>query len=570
MKIKTRNIYLRQNIVVGFLFLLFLLIVLKLFYLQFIKHSDTDKYVDNIVNKELTEKPKRGSILDRNGNNLAMSVKKYTVFLDAKMIKNLPKIEEILKSFSIEIPQKQYQAIEEKKSYIPVAFNIDEYIALQIKSKKIPGLGLESRYIRQYPEGSLASQTIGIVGAHGDGLEGVEKFCNKHLTGEEIKYKQYQVGSKKIFADKLVEENKYEGSDVCLTLDRKLQFIAEQALQEGMASTKSNKAVAIIQNPHTGEILAMASLPNYNPEDKISDISLLRNNAISYVVEPGSTFKVVVLAGILQENLFKVTDKINCENGKLEVAGQIIKDHEKQGVISVSQVIEYSSNIGTAKLALALGAERFYKYIKMFGFNSMTGIDLNGEEKGLLKPTAQWSKRSLHTISFGQEIATTPLQTVNAFSAIANGGVLLKPKIIKSIGDVNYQSKEVIRRVVSDATSYKMRQILKNVVDKGTGKSAKIKGYTVGGKTGTAQKIDPQTGKYSTKHYVASFCGMVPAMDPEIVILVMFDEPKGEYYAASVAAPVFAKIASKTAEYLNIEKDDENTDKTKNKNGEQK
>jgi cell division protein FtsI (penicillin-binding protein 3) len=275
---------------------------------------------------------------------------------------------------------------------------------------------------------------------------------------------------------------------------------------------------------------------------------LLRNNAINYVVEPGSTFKVVVLAGILQENLFKVTDKINCENGKLEVAGQIIKDHEKQGVISVSQVIEYSSNIGTAKLALALGAERFYKYIKMFGFNSMTGIDLNGEEKGLLKPTAQWSKRSLHTISFGQEIATTPLQTVNAFSAIANGGVLLKPKIIKSIGDVNYQSKEVIRRVVSDATSYKMRQILKNVVDKGTGKSAKIKGYTVGGKTGTAQKIDPQTGKYSTKHYVASFCGMVPAMDPEIVILVMFDEPKGEYYAASVAAPVFAKIASKTAD----------------------
>ncbi|MFA7074861.1 MAG: penicillin-binding protein 2, partial [Endomicrobiaceae bacterium] len=383
MKTKKRNIYLRQNFIVGFLFLLFLLIVLKLFYLQFIKHSDTDKYVDDIINKELTEKPKRGSILDRNGNILAMSVKKYTVFLDAKMLKSLSEAEELLKSFNIKIPQKQYRLIDEKRSYIPVACNVDEYIALQIKSKKIPGIGLESKYIRQYPEGSLASQTIGIVGFRGQGLEGIEKFCNKHLTGEEIKYRQYQVGSKKIFADKLLEEEKYEGSDVFLTLDRKLQFIAEQALTEGMESTKSKKAVAIIQNPHTGEILAMASFPNYNPENKISDISLLRNNAISYVVEPGSTFKVVVLAGILQEQLLKPTDKINCENGKLEVAGQIIRDHEKQKIITVSQVIEFSSNIGTAKLALVLGEERFYRYIKMFGFNSMTGIDLNGEEKGL-------------------------------------------------------------------------------------------------------------------------------------------------------------------------------------------
>ncbi|MDD5101511.1 MAG: penicillin-binding protein 2 [Endomicrobiaceae bacterium] len=563
MKTKKRSVYLRQNFVVGFLFLLFLLIVIKLFYLQFIKHSDTDKYVDNIVNKELTEKPKRASILDRNGNILAMSVKKYTLFLDAKMIKNLSEIEQVLKSFNIEISQKQYKSIEEKKSYIPIAYNIDEYITLQIKSKKLAGLGLESKYIRQYPEGRMAAQTIGIVGSHGNGLEGIEKFCNKHLIGEEIKYKQYQIGSKKIFADKIIEDKKFEGSDVYLTIDRRLQFIAEQALEEGFISSKSKKAVAIIQNPYTGEILAMASLPNYNPEEKISDISLLRNGAISSVAEPGSTFKVVVLAGILEEKIFKSTDKINCENGKLEVAGQIIKDHEKQKIITVSQVIEYSSNIGTAKLALALGADNFYKYIKMFGFNSMTGIDLNGEEKGLLKPTSQWSKRSLHTISFGQEIATTPLQTINAFSAIANGGVLLKPKIIKSIGDKDYQSKEVIRRVISEDTAYKVRGILKNVVENGTGKIAKIKGYTVGGKTGTAQKIDRKTGKYSTKHYVASFCGMVPAINPKIVILVIFDEPQGEYYAASVAAPVFAKIAEQAMLYLNIEKDDEVIGKSK-------
>lgn len=553
---KEKIFYKRQNLIVVISLLLFIFIAAKLFYLQVLQHATTNKYVDDIVNKEITEKTRRASILDRNNEILAMSVKKYTLYLDAKMIKDLNLIETKLKKYAIEISSQQHVQIQEKKSYIPIVHNLDTYIALQIQSEKLPGTGLESKYTRLYPEGKLACHILGIVNTDGTGLEGIEKFCNEHLVGKEVKHKQYKIGRRKIFADKLSLENDYNGNDVCLTIDKKLQFIAERALEEGLKSTKSKRAAAIIQNPHTGEILAMAALPNYDPNEKIPDISILRNGAITYVEEPGSTFKIVVLAGALEENIFKPTDKIDCENGKFKFGKQIISDHEGQKVISVSQVIEYSSNIGTAKIALQLGAQPFYKYIKMFGFDSLSGIDLNGEEKGLLQPPPKWSTRSLHTISFGQEIASTPLQTINSFSVIANGGLLLKPKIIKSIKDKDYNSQDVIRRVISEQTALKIRKILKGVVDNGTGKAAKIKDYTVGGKTGTAQKRDPLTNKYSEKHYVASFCGMVPALNPKIVILVFFDEPKGDYYASSVAAPVFAKIAREAAAYLKIEKDD--------------
>ena len=218
--------------------------------------------------------------------------------------------------------------------------------------------------------------------------------------------------------------------------------------------------------------------------------------------------------------------------------------------------MERSSNVGTAKLAIKLGEEKFYRYIRAFGFNSLTGIELTGEEKGILAETNKWSKRSLPTLSFGQELFVTPLQTIGAYSAIANGGTLLKPKIIKAIGDKEYNEVSVMRKhVISEETAYKVRQALSGVVTDGTGKSARIKGYSVGGKTGTAQKYDPKLKQYSKKKYMASFCGMIPAMNPEVVILVIYDEPNGDYYASSVTAPVFAQIAEKTVKYLNIEPD---------------
>jgi len=554
----------RKIFLLSCLLFIFFIIIARAFYFQVFKFADTEKRADSTVNKEIIEKPKRGDILDRNGNILAMSVKKYSLFLDGKNINDTAKITKILNDAGIQLSKKQMTEINKKNRNIKITDDLDEISVEKIKENKKFLIGheykLTYRYVRLYPETKMLSHVLGRVNSDGKGIEGIEKTCDNHLTGNSLKISAKEIGgiNKKRIYTETPNENSYYGKTVTLTIDKKIQFIAEQELQEGLKKNKAKHAVAIVQDPHSGEILAMVSLPNYNPGKKIKDISVLRNYAISGTLEPGSTFKIIALAGVLEEHLFKPTDRIDCMNGKMEIyKNVVISDHEKQKVISLARVMEVSSNIGTAKIALALGEDRFYKYIKIFGFDSKTGIELNGEENGALKPTKTWSGRSLHTISFGQEILTTPLQTVNSFSAIANNGLLLKPQIIKSIDSVQQSTQTVsIRRVVSEDTAFEIRKILKGVVDNGTGLGAKIEGYTVGGKTGTAQKIDKTTGKYSKKHYVSSFCGMIPAMEPKLVILVLFDEPQGDYYASSVAAPVFAKIAQRTMQYLNIPKDD--------------
>lgn len=560
----------RKVIVVSLILLFVCLIIIKLFYLQIIKHSSTGNYVNKIVNIKSIQKPRRGFIFDRNGNLLASSIRKYIVFLDGKMIKNkdIEKVRNFLKEYNIEINDNHIEKIKKgKSSYIPIAKGIDETIVLDIQKHLIDGIGFEQQYIRQYPEGRLASHIIGKTDFEGIGTAGIEGYCNGILSGEEIVYKKYTIGNKKIFAEEIQDDENINGKDICLTIDRRLQFILEQELKEALKKTKSSKAVGIIENPNNGEILAMASVPDFDPNGKIKSNEELKNNAVSLVIEPGSTFKIVVLSACLEEKKLKPTDKINCENGKFKVADGYIRDHEKQKIISVARAIEVSSNIGSAKMAMVLESKLFYEYIKKFGFNSKSGIDLNGEEKGLLKEVKNWSGRSLHTISFGQEISTTPLQIINAFCAIANGGTLLKPKIIKSIDNEDLPEKNIVRTVISEETASKVRKILKGVIDNGTGKSAKVDGYSVAGKTGTAQKRDPKTGKYSTEHYYASFCGMIPADKPEIVILVALDEPSGSYYAASVVAPVFNKIAQRALDYLKIPMDEPvvNTKKEKGK-----
>ncbi|MDD3065079.1 MAG: penicillin-binding protein 2 [Endomicrobiaceae bacterium] len=561
----------RKIFLLSCLLFIFFIIIARAFYFQVFKFADTEKRADSTVNKEIIEKPKRGDILDRNGNILAMSVKKYSLFLDGKNINDTAKITKILNDAGIQLSKKQMTEINKKNRNIKITDDLDEISVEKIKENKKFLIGheykLTYRYVRLYPETKMLSHVLGRVNSDGKGIEGIEKTCDNHLTGNSLKISAKEIGgiNKKRIYTETPNENSYYGKTVTLTIDKKIQFIAEQELQEGLKKNKAKHAVAIVQDPHSGEILAMVSLPNYNPGKKIKDISVLRNYAISGTLEPGSTFKIIALAGVLEEHLFKPTDRIDCMNGKMEIyKNVVISDHEKQKVISLARVMEVSSNIGTAKIALALGEDRFYKYIKIFGFDSKTGIELNGEENGVLKPTKTWSGRSLHTISFGQEILTTPLQTVNSFSAIANNGLLLKPQIIKSIDCVQQSTQPVsIRRAVSEDTAFEIRKILKGVVDKGTGAGAKIEGYTAGGKTGTAQKIDKTTGKYSKKHYVSSFCGMIPAMEPKLVILVLFDEPQGDYYASSVAAPVFAKIAQRTMQYLNIPKDEIGVKKNK-------
>jgi cell division protein FtsI (penicillin-binding protein 3) len=539
----------------------FFLLFAKLIYLQIFLHGRINRAVEKMVNRENVEVPKRGDILDVKGNILATSIKNYTVFLDAKMIEDFETLKKVLSENGIKIKEKNLYDLK-NMSYIPIAFNVDSFTVEKIKGTKLKGVGFEAKYTRQYPQGRLLAHILGITGCDGSGLEGIEKICNANLSGETIKTKIIRDGRGQIIRNQFLNTQEIYGCNVELTIDRNIQFIAEQELRKAFEIYKATKAMCIVQDPKTGKILAMVSLPDFDCSDKIKDIRRLRNSAISDLYEPGSTFKIVTVAAALEEGKTKLSDSFYLENGKFRIAGHTIKDdHKIEGSVTLSRTFEMSSNIGMVKIAQRLGADLFYDYIRKFGFYSLTGIDLPGEAKGLLMDVKRWNALTLPNISFGQGIGVSALQIINAFSSLANDGILLRPFVIQKITKCNSEDeifeKKEIRRVVSEDTAYIMKKLLKNAVDLGTGKSAKIHGYTVGGKTSTAQKISPSTKTYSTKYYTASFCGMVPAMNPEFVVLVIIDEPKGSsYYAASVASPVFANISKRIAEYLCIEKDD--------------
>jgi cell division protein FtsI (penicillin-binding protein 3) len=578
----------RKTVLVLVILTVFFLLFAKLVYVQIFLHGKINEIVKRMVNRKNIEVSKRGDILDSRGKILASSIEKYTVFLDPKIIEDFDRVKNILSKNGIKVKEKSLSEFG-KTSYVPVAFNIDASVVDKIKNEELKGVGFEIRYLRQYPEGRLLAHILGITGSDGNGLEGIEKVCNESLSGNNVMIKAIRDGRGNIIRGEFIDKTKICGQNVKLSIDSNVQFIAEQELRRAFEKYKAKRAVCIIQNPKTGKILAMVSLPDFNSSDKIRDLGVLRNSSISDIYEPGSTFKIVAVAAALELGKVKFTDSFHLENGKYKIAGHTIKDaHKIKGSASLSEIMEQSSNIGMIKIAQKLGSEDFYEYIRKFGFYSLTGIDLPGEAKGLLADVKNWNTLSLPTISFGQGIGVTGLQMINAFSAVANDGVLMKPSIIEYIKktdveatsdksamlmhhimrtrtkkktdnemiDDAFESKE-IRRVVSVETARILRKLLKNVVDFGTGKSAKIPGYTVGGKTGTAQKVDAVLKTYSTKYYTASFCGMLPAMKPEIVILIIIDEPKGSsYYAASVASPVFASIAKRTAEYLDIRKDD--------------
>lgn len=550
----------RKIILTLLVLIFFFILFIKLIFVQIFLHTRINNTVEKMINRENVELAKRGDILDSKGNVLASSVKKYNVFLDPQVIEDFYRLKSVLSENGIKIKEKNLNEFG-KTAYVPIAFNTDAKFIDEIKKAKLRGIGFESKYTREYPEGRLLVHILGITGFDGNGVAGIEKTYNEILSGKSIITKNIRDGRGHIIRDKFIDKTKVCGQNVKLSIDRTIQFIAEQELRKAFDKYKAKKAICIIQNPKTGNILAMVSLPDFDYSTKIKDIEVLKNSAISDIYEPGSTFKIVTVSAALEQGEIKPSDVFYLENGKYRIANHVIKDSHKIGdYASLSKAMEQSSNIAMVKIAQKLGKENFYKYIKKFGFYSLTGIDLPGEAKGLLMDIKKWNILSLPTISFGQGIGVTAIQIINAFSAIANDGVLIKPSVlIIEETDIEAHNPNEIRRVVSVETAQVVKKLLKSVVDSGTGKSAKVSGYTVGGKTGTAQKFDPKTKTYSSKYYVASFCGMVPAMNPEVVILVIIDEPKGtSYYASSVASPVFANIAKRTLEYLNIEKDDKN------------
>lgn len=532
----------------------------RLFFLQVWHHEEISKRVDRIVMRERPQMPCRGMIFDNHGKVLAMSVKSYSIFADANMISDPQFVENELKKVNVNIPRNLLCG-GNRSSYIPLASGLDTNTVDRVKALKLPGIGFESGFKRQYPEGKMACHLLGVVGKDLNGLEGVEFFANSYLTGEKVNNLNYRDGRGREISERLLDSHDLRGADVTLTIDRNIQHIAEQEVERAWQESKAKKAIIIVQDPQNGKILAMACRPAFDPGDFSGSWNAMRNPAVSDVFEPGSTFKAVTAAAALQEKLVKRSEVIWCEDGKYKIYDHTINDHEKRGLLTFDQILAYSSNIGFAKISQRIGKDKMYQYIRQFGFNTTTGIDLPGEARGLLREPSKWSGLSLPTISFGQEIGVTAIQMINAYSAIFNGGNLMEPTVIETIksprGEILYgPEKRVVRRVVSEDAAAQLRQMMIGVVENGTGAMAKVPFYSVGGKTGTAQKRDPATKRYSSSNYVASFCGAIPAAsDPRLVILVVLDEPKGDYWASSRAAPVFSRVAFRSVSCLGIDPD---------------
>ncbi|MBN1823173.1 MAG: penicillin-binding protein 2 [Endomicrobiales bacterium] len=553
----------RMAFVVVIISLLFFTVGVRLFFIQVWNHEELKNKVERMVFRERSELSSRGGIYDRSGKILAMTVKNFALFLDPRMITDIARTRSELAKAGIEIEVSDKKIAEETGAYLPAAKDLNYEQAEKAKGFSVRGVGFIPGVKRCYPEGKLACHVLGVVGREGRGLEGIEYYCNSFLAGKNVKGVSYRDGKGREISEKIIDPGSSKGSDVFLTIDRNIQFITEQEIEKAWKESGAKRAIAIVQDPNTGEILALACRPNFNPGDFSDSGEFLKNPAVTDIFEPGSTFKLVTMAAALEENAVNLKENIWCENGKYQVYRHVIKDHEKKGFLNASQIMEYSSNIGAAKIGQRLGKEKMYQYVRQFGFASRTGIDLPGETPGILRPPERWSGLSLPVISFGQEVGVTALQMINAYSAVINGGMLLEPKIVRQIKNPSNlkawtNEKREVRRIISPETAETLKKMLVNVVENGTGQAAQVQGYSIGGKTGTAQKRDPATGKYSSSKYVASFCGALPISDPQLTIFVMLDEPLGDYWASSRAAPVFSRIAGRTASYLRIAPDKKN------------
>lgn len=499
--------------------------------------------------------PRRGAIYDINLKTQAFNMSLDSLYAVPKVIKNKEAaINQLLPILGTERSYLE-DRLNRKKDFIWLARKITPEKSVAIKKLNIKGLGFLKETKRIYPNSYLASHIIGFSGMDNTGLEGVERDYNKYLKGipgwaiflRDARQKKLDIWEKMVVP--------VDGLNLVLTIDEVIQYIAERELDKAFKNFNAKAASIVVMDPYTGRILAMASRPTYdlNNHSNISKDSM-RNRVICDLFEPGSVFKIVTASAALEEKKVTEEDVFFCENGSYKVGGRILHDHKPHGNLTFRQVIEESSNIGTVKVAQLLGPDTLYKYIKDFGFGSKLGIDLSGEVSGIIRPVSLWSKTSITSLPMGQEVGVTALQLASAISVIANGGLLMKPYIIDSIRDnqdrIIKQNKPVLlHQVISVDTSMRIKKILTGVIEEGTGKLAKVFGFSAAGKTGTAQKLEPN-GSYSHNKFIASFIGFSPAEDPLLTIVVTVDEPYPSYFGGVVAAPVFQKVAGDAIRYI--------------------
>ncbi len=546
----TRKEIVQLIIIAGFIGIVIKLIILQVFlYPKYYKIAGRIQF----VRKEIPAQ--RGTIFDRNGSVLAVDVPAKTLYIDTKNIDNLEETAEKLSSI-LKIPVGDIREKLKKQSYprIKRKITIEEYSA--IDKEKIKGVVFEDDYQRVYPKGRLACHVIGCVNIDGIGLEGVELSYNDVLSGETGIVEILRDGRGKYLSSlgRVIREP-LKGRDIYLTVDEHIQQIVEEEVSRCWETSKPKKISIIVMDPKTGEILAMANKPDYDPnEPGRYPVEYRKNHSVTDLFEPGSIFKIVTASAVLEEKKVNLDDVFNCECGQWYVRGHILHDSHPYRALNFREIIIKSSNIGTVKLAMLIGENTLYNYIKKFCFGELTGIDIPGEIRGILRPVEKWSNYSITAIPIGQEVGVTCLQAIRAMSVFANGGYLVQPHVVKKIDPpdpFHTTSFSVIGPIISNDTVSKLNEVLSKVVeDGGTATKAQIAGYEICGKTGTAQKFE--NGSYSHSKFVASFLGFLPRNDPKVVILVNIDEPQGAYYGGAVAAPVFREIAWRIMQYMHI------------------
>ncbi|MGH7277221.1 MAG: penicillin-binding protein, partial [Candidatus Rokuibacteriota bacterium] len=444
------------------------------------------------------------------------------------------------------------------RSFVWLRRRVPPAVTDAVRAMREPGISFLPEPLRLYPNRELAAHVLGFEGADG-GLEGVERAFDEMLTGTPGKALVGRDALGRDVVTQQVLQAPAPGQGVMLTIDTTMQYVAEREIDAAWRRTRARAAMAVMMEPRTGDILALAIRPTFNPNTfrDAPGPDHWRNRAITDPFEPGSTFKAILAAAALEEGVVRPHDQIYAENGSVTIARTTIRDWKKYGWLSFTEVLQNSSNVGAIKVGLALGPERYHRYMTAIGFGAHTGLGLAGESRGLLREPRKWSGLSLPTMSIGQEISVTALQMVAAFGAIANGGVLMQPRLVRATFDADGRERRrfeptAVRRVISRETARTVTQILTRVVAEGTGQRAAIPGHEVAGKTGTAQKLDRATRRYSRKPGVLSFVGFVPADDPRLVMLVMLDEPKTERWGSEAAAPIFAAIGGEALRYLEV------------------
>lgn len=555
-------------IIVG---LAFALVVMRLVYLQVIERSKLAARAERQQEQVVTLEPKRGTIFDRRGRELAVSLDVDSVYGIPSRIDNPRELAQRLSRILRQDPRMLERKLAGDRHFVWLSRKVDPTKAEKVKELGSEEIRLRSEARRFYPKKALAGPVLGFTNVDNQGLEGIERAYDKMLSGVNgwVLAEKDAMG-RMVFpgGPGFQFQMPKPGCDIILTIDEVIQHITEKELDAALASSHAKGGVCIVMNPQTGEVLALSvrtngyGHPAFNPnEPQRYKPAEWRNRAVTDAFEPGSIFKPVLAAAALEERVVHPFERIDCSAGRIQLADRVIKDAHENGVLTFTDVIAESSNVGTIKVALRLGKDRFYKYITAFGFGKKTGVDLPGEISGLLRDSRMWSGVSIGEVAIGQEIGVTPMQMAAVYSALANGGTLMKPYIVSEIVDHGGGTGKKITcqpmgRAISEETCAKVNRMLQRVVESGTGQKARPSGYTAAGKTGTAQKIDHRTGGYSKKDYVSSFVGFAPASAPKLVIVVMIDTPEGIVWGGSVAAPVFKAVAEQSLAYMQVPLDD--------------